>query len=271
MKNPALVILTLLVSSVAAYAGKVDTLSFFSKALRKPTKLVVVTPDNYETKKNRLPVVYLLHGHSGNYSDWSKISPLAAKADELNMIIVCPDGGFNSWYFDSPLDSTVRYETMVSDELVNYIDQHYLTIADRKHRAITGLSMGGHGALYLAFRHKEVFGAAGSTSGGVDIRPFPRNWQLSRVLGELETNAGNWEKNTVINLADGIKNGEQKLIIDCGTEDFFLEVNRKFHQKLLDLKIDHDYIERPGAHNRAYWGNSIDYQLLFFKKFFEAA
>lgn len=261
----------LLLTIASVYAGKVDTLSFYSNALKKETKFVVVTPDNYALKKAKLPVVYLLHGHSGNYSDWSKISPLAARADELNVIIVCPDGGFNSWYFDSPVDSTVRYETMVSSELINYIDQHYLTIADRKHRAITGLSMGGHGALYLAFHHKDLFGAVGSTSGGVDIRPFPKNWQLNKVLGDIETSSANWEKNTVINMADGIKNGEQKIIFDCGTGDFFLDVNRRFHQKLLDLKIDHDYIERPGAHNRAYWGNSIDYQLLFFKKFFEGA
>ncbi len=268
MKN--LILLTsLLLIAVATFAGKVDTVYFYSKALKKETKFTIATPENYSLKKNQYPVVYLLHGHSGNYSDWSQITSLAAKADELNVIIVCPDGGYNSWYFDSPVDSAVRYETMVSVELINYIDTHYATIADRKHRAITGLSMGGHGGLYLGFRHKDLFGAVGSTSGGVDIRPFPKNWQLSKVLGDLETHTANWDSNTVINLVDRVKNGEQKIIVDCGTGDFFLEVNRKLHQKLLELKIDHDYTERPGGHNRPYWNNSIDYQLLFFKKYFE--
>ena len=67
---------------------------------------------------------------------------------------------------------------------------------------------------------------------------------------------------------DNLKNGELKIIFDCGLDDFFLEVNRNLHKKLMDRKIDHDYIERPGGHNVAYWHNSIDYQVLFFEKFF---
>jgi enterochelin esterase-like enzyme len=67
---------------------------------------------------------------------------------------------------------------------------------------------------------------------------------------------------------DSLKNGQLKLIFDCGTSDFFLTVNRRLHEKLLDKKIDHDYTERPGGHNSAYWRNSIDYQLLFFWKYF---
>ncbi len=260
----------MLLFAVAVFAGNTDTVSFYSKALKKETRFVIVTPANYSLNKTRLPVVYLLHGHSGNYASWLHDAPqLVNKSDELNMVFVFPDGGFNSWYFDSPVDSTVRYETMITTELISYVDQHYQTLADRAHRAITGLSMGGHGALYLAFRHNSLFGAAGSISGGVDIRPFPKNWQLNKVLGDIETNKENWEKNTVINLVDRVKNGEQRIVFDCGTGDFFLAVNRNLHLKMIDLKIDHDYAERPGQHNKAYWGNSIDYQLLFFKKYFD--
>ena len=82
-------------------------------------------------------------------------------ADEKGIIFVCPDGK-DSWYWDSPKNPAYRYETFVSSELVNYIDRNYKTIADRKGRAITGLSMGGHGAMWLGIRHKDVFGAAGS-------------------------------------------------------------------------------------------------------------
>ncbi len=253
----------------SAFAGTVDTVSIYSKALKKETRFVIITPSGQKQKADHLPVVYLLHGYSGNYSSWLHDAPqLIAKSDELNMILVCPDGGYSSWYFDSPVDSTFHYETYITNELIPYIDQKYPTIPDRKHRAITGLSMGGHGAFYLAFLHKDLFGAAGSISGGVDIRPFPKNWQLDKVLGTQEAHKENWEKNTVINLADQLKNGEQKITFDCGTADFFLVVNRNLHQKLLDKNIDHDYAERPGQHNKAYWGNSIDYQLLFFKKYF---
>lgn len=183
------------------------------------------------------------------------------------MIIVCPDG-MNSWYWDSPEVPTSRYETFVGSELVSYVDSHFPTIKDRKGRAITGLSMGGHGALWLACRHKEIFGAMGSTSGGVDIRPFNTNWGIKILLGDYDTHKQIWEDHTAITQVDKIANGDLAIIIDCGVDDFFLEVNKSLHQYLLDRKIDHDFIIRPGMHNWAYWNNSMDYQLMFFDKFF---
>ena len=129
-------------------------------------------------------------------------------------------------------------------------------------------SMGGHGAMWISFRHKDMFGAAGSTSGGVDIRPFPNNWEMSMQLGKEADNREVWENHTVINQIDHLKNGDLAIIVDCGYKDFFFEVNNKFHEKLLEYKIDHDFIVRPGAHTGEYWKNSIDYQILFFKNFF---
>lgn len=252
-------------------AGEVDTISIYSSVMKKKISCVIIRPDSYKNTSLNYPVVYLLHGYSGNYSQWISLAPqLKNKVDELQLIIVCPDGGFNSWYFDSPVDSTVRYETFVSQEVTGYIDKNYHTLADRKHRAISGLSMGGHGGLYLGIRHQDIYGAAGSISGGVDIRPFPNNWDLKKKLGDSICCKENWERNTDINIAATLKKGDLSLIIDCGTQDFFIQVNRNLHQRLLERNIDHDYIERPGAHNNTYWKNSIDYQLLFFKKFFEA-
>lgn len=257
--------------SLSAHAGNADTITVFSSSMKKDIKCVIITPSSHKKAKNSFPVIYLLHGYSGNYAQWPKLAPqLKDKADELQVILVCPDGGFSSWYFDSPVDSSYRYETFVSRELVSYIDKNYKTIPQRTHRAITGLSMGGHGGLYLAIRNKEVYGAAGSTSGGVDFRPFPTKWEIVKRLGDTLCCRENWDKHAVINVVDSLKNKELSLIVDCGTGDFFLQVNRNFHQKLLDRKIEHDYTERPGVHNNNYWKNSIDYQLLFFKKFFDS-
>ena len=129
--------------------------------------------------------------------------------------------------------------------------------------------MGGHGALWNAIRHTDVFGAAGSTSGGVDIRPFSKNWMMPEQLGEMETNKEVWEQHTVINQVDKLQKDDLAMIIDCGEADFFLDVNKNLHKRLLELKIDHDFITRPGGHNGEYWNNSIDYQILFFSKFFK--
>ncbi len=251
-------------------AGETDTVLVYSASMRKDVRCVVIRPAGYTSGNKAYPVVYLLHGYGGNYSQWPKLAPqLKNKVDELQMILVCPDGGIGSWYLDSPVDSSFKYETFVSRELIAYVDSHFRTLPDRNHRAITGLSMGGHGGLYLSIRHKDLYGAAGSTSGGVDFRPFPKNWDLSKRLGDTVCCKQNWESNTVFNVADNLHNKELKLIIDCGVDDFFLQVNRNFHQKLLSMKIEHDYTERPGAHNNDYWRNSIDYQLVFFKKYFE--
>lgn len=261
-------LLGLCLSGYLSFAAKVDTLLTNSAAMNKQIKAAVVTPDAY-TGQKEMPVVYLLHGYSGNYADWVNKAPLIKElADRYQFIIVCPDGGFGSWYLDSPADASFKYETYVVGELVPWVDRKYKTIKDRKGRAITGLSMGGHGALYLAFRHQDVFGAAGSTSGGVDIRPFPNNWDLSKRLGSFAEHADIWEKHTVTNMLHLLEPNKLALIIDCGTEDFFFPVNEKLHQKLLERNIPHDYITRPGAHNWQYWSNSVTYQLLFMHHFF---
>ncbi|GHT35602.1 esterase [Bacteroidia bacterium] len=249
-------------------AAKVDTVRTHSTVMNKEIKAAVILPDNYSEGK-ALPVVYLLHGYSGNFTGWAGdlygVKPLA---DHYGMIIVSPDGAFSSWYFDSPVDKDSQYETYFIKELVPWIDAHYNTIASPRGRGISGLSMGGHGALYLAFKHLDVFGAAGSMSGGVDIRPFPNNWDLAKRLGTYAEHPENWENNTVINMLHLLNPNPPALIIDCGTDDFFYEVNCQLHEQLLYRNIPHDFISRPGEHNVQYWRNSIPYHLLFMHRFF---
>ncbi|HWK08387.1 MAG TPA: alpha/beta hydrolase-fold protein [Puia sp.] len=209
--------LILLLSFAFGVCAQTDTIGVHSTAMNKDIKCVLIHPSHAAAPGTRWPVIYLLHGYGGSYAQWPETAPqLQQEADEWGILFVCPDGGLGSWYFDSPVDPSICYETFITKELIPYIDSHYLTIADRQHRAITGLSMGGHGGLYLGIRHQDLFGAAGATS-------------------------------------------------------FFLQVNRDLHLKLLEKKIDHDYTERPGGHNGAYWSNSIDYQILFFRKYFRKA
>ncbi len=249
-------------------ASKVDTVVTYSASMKKNIKAVVITPNNYSTQ-HIYNVVYLLNGYSGNYASWVEGMPVIKKlCDEYGVIIVCPDGNYSSWYFDSPIDSSFRYETYVSTELIKYVDSHYHTNPSRTGRAISGLSMGGHGAFYIAFRHQDVFGAVGSMSGGVDIRPFPLKWDISKTLGNYKDHPENWEKNTDINLVYLLTPGSLAITFDCGTEDFFYGVNVALHKKLLERNIPHDFTTRPGGHTQNYWGNSIQYQMLFFSNYF---
>lgn len=262
-------ILLSVVFSLPVIAAKVDTVITFSNAMKKNIKAVVITPEGYVKDRN-YPVLYLLHGYSGGFADWIKYVPEIKQLADINhMIIVCPDGNFGSWYFDSPVDANWKYETYIGVELVNWIDAKYKTIADRKARAITGLSMGGHGAFYLAIKHQDTFGAVGSMSGGVDIKPFPKNWDIATRLGTLEEKPENWKKNSVIDMIDAIKPKSLAIAFECGTNDFFFNVNENLHQQLLYRNIAHDYTVRPGEHNWKYWANAIKYQVQFFSDFFK--
>lgn len=267
-KRLSLLCFAFLAISFWSNAAIIDTVETYSDVMKKKIKAVVVRPDNYNNLKE-MPVVYLLHGYSDAYDGWlKKGNGFQAAADQYNMMIVCPDGGYSSWYWDSPIDPKYQYETYVSKELVNFIDSKYKTIKSPKGRGITGLSMGGHGALYLALRHQDVYGTAGSMSGGVDIRPFPNNWDMAKRLGKYAENKEAWEKNTVMNLLNLLTPNSLALIIDCGTEDFFFQVNENLHKELLYRNIPHDYITRPGGHNWPYWQNAVKYQMLFMNNFF---
>lgn len=236
--------------------------------MNKEIEAIVITPEGYSAQQS-YPVLYLLHGYSDKYDGWiSKVPAIEDYADLYNFIIVCPDGNYSGWYLDSPVDSTYRYETYTARELPQWIDEHFSTIRSREGRAVTGLSMGGHGAFYLAFRNQDIFGAAGSMSGGVDLRPFPNNWDLAKRLGTYAEHPDNWEKNSVINLVYLLTPGSLSLTFECGTGDFFYQVNCNLHEKLLERNIPHDFTVRPGVHNWEYWANSIAYQALFFHHFF---
>ena len=250
-------------------AATVDTVVIHSNAMNKDIKCVVIKPGKKKAKLKTYPVVYLLHGYSGNYSNWiMKVPALKQYADEYDLMIVCPDGDYSSWYFDSPVDPAMKYETYIGEEVPAYIDAHYPTINNRKARAITGLSMGGHGGLFLGFRHAERFGACGSMSGGVDLNASRNKYDIIKRIGDTISHADNWKQYSVINVVEQYPEDSTSIIIDCGTEDFFYSINHALHKKMLQLKIPHDYIERPGKHDWNYWENAVKYQLLFFREYF---
>jgi S-formylglutathione hydrolase FrmB len=260
--------LSLVSAGTSVQAASVDTVSIYSRAMHKSSKCVVILPESYKNNANRFPVVYLLHGYSGDYSNWiQKVPGLKSYVDEFQLIVVCPDGNYDSWYLDSPVDSTLRYETYIAEEVPHYIDSAYHTLAEKKDRAISGLSMGGQGALSIAWKHPEFFGAAGSMSGVQDLSPYKNGYDLKKILGDTLENAL-FAQNSVVNTVTEIPYASQALIIDCGVRDPFIKTNRQLHAELLERKIPHDYIERNGTHNWAYWSNAVGYQLLFFHTYF---
>lgn len=267
--NYRILFLSITLFITVCICATIDTVTVHSTKMNKDISNVVILPKDYDSnKEGGYPVVYLLHGHSGNDKTWLNMkSNLPELATDYQFIFVCPDGS-TSWYWDSPIDSSSQYETYVAKELVAYVDSAYNTINRADGRAITGLSMGGHGALWLTINNPEVFGICGSMSGGVDIRPFPRNWDMAKTLGAFEKNKKVWDEYTVITHIELLKPYGTPIILDCGQDDFFIGVNEELHKKMLDLGMQHTYTTSPGVHNRVYWRKSIDSHLKFFDEFF---
>lgn len=267
-----------------SYGAHVDTLAIQSPSMQKVVKAAVLLPDSYKGANKAYPVIYLLHGGQGSYRDWlSKTGDkllLHKLAEQYQLIIVMPDAGLMSYYFDSPLDKTSQYETFVSKELIEKIDGMYNTIKDRKGRIIAGLSMGGHGAMYLSTRHPGLYCAAGSMSGVMDLNTklwnVPPDFAKSRdanfekLLGAPKDTASRFREYSTVGMADKMKANDVKLIFDCGFDDIMIKPNRELHKLLLANGTPHDYIERPGKHEWPYWENAVTYQFLFFYKVLKA-
>ena len=255
-------------NSFQSHAATVDTVLVRSNSMKKDIKNVVISPSS-DTPAH-FPVLYLLHGYGGCYNSWIKRVPDLKKiADDYKMIIVCPDGAFSSWYVDSPVDTTMRFETYISKELVDYIDNHYKTKKEgNKGRAISGFSMGGFGAMFLALRHPDVFGACGSLSGALNLSYIKTNFDVNKRLGDTVLNAKYYTDWSIINLLKNNPSIKMPIILDCGREDFIYGMSKEANEKMIELNIPHDYIERPGKHDWNYWRNAVEYEALFFRNFF---
>lgn len=267
-------------AGLSAFAAKVDSLEVPSASMNKSYKAAVVLPDSYVNSKNKAayPVLYLLHGASGHFRNWLTSTPdkmlVKNLADQYNLIIVMPEGEVYGWYLDSPVNPESKFETHIINEVIPKVDATYRTIANKNGRVISGLSMGGHGAMYLSTRHPELFCAAGTMSGAMDM-----NWSKFRIsesyyqslrdrfqklLGTPDPNSEIVAKHSVVNMVEAIKKNGLAIVIDCGVDDFLIDVNRELHQRLLYNQVSHDYIERPGEHTWEYWQNSLPYHVLFF-------
>ncbi|WP_057935806.1 alpha/beta hydrolase [Algoriphagus resistens] len=274
----SLILLVFLPTLVFAQA-KVDTIEVFSQAMNKTLKAAVTTPSTYDGSKE-FATLYLLHGGSGAFSDWHKKTTepgiVNRMAEEYDLIIVTPGVGPSSYYYDSPKMDSVQYETYITEELIPLVDQRYKTLAKKESRAITGLSMGGHGAIMLSAKHPDLFAVATSMSGvmNIDTRLWKvpeefsklRQGQQREMLGEDLRYDAPFNTYTAVGLVDKMKENGIALLMDCGVDDFLLETNRQMHQLLLENGTPHDYTERPGAHTWEYWTEALPYHLLFADK-----
>jgi S-formylglutathione hydrolase FrmB len=238
---------------------------FQSDFLNQPDTVWVFTPEN-QSSDTSYPLLYLLHGWSGNYHYWDDIIDCQDYANRYGFIIVCPDGLYDSWYLDSPVKSENQYEQFFKKELSTYVENNYPV--QKQHVFITGLSMGGHGALYLMEKIPEYFAAAGSLSGLLDLHDWGNQYGIDRILGISKATDPNktFEEYSVLGNIVQLTKANKPLIVSCGTEDPFYQINVRFAEICIDNLINIQFIESPGNHNSSYWQSAVKAHFAFFKE-----
>ncbi|WP_051189428.1 alpha/beta hydrolase [Daejeonella oryzae] len=255
--NTYIGVLFLLISA-PAYAQ--DTLIYKSEYLSKPDTVLIFKPQNFSPAKS-LPLVYLLHGYGGNYNQWNSIIDAQKQADKYGFILVCPDANLNSWYINSPVKSKSQFQNFFFSELYPDILKKYHP--NQKQIFISGLSMGGQGALNLFIQKPELFLSAGSSSGVMDLKKSSDKYGLTSLIGP-STEAGLWDDFSVLKLVEKLKGSEKPFIFDCGTLDPFHRGNVDLMEKCATLNLAATFISQPGKHDRQYWKKSIEKHFDFF-------
>lgn len=241
-----------------APAVVVRKLSLFSTARNKKTAYYACIPQGQRLPE-KLPVLYLLHGAWDSYTAWMEHaeSGLRQLARQYGVIVILPDGDPFGWYADSPFDSANQIETYLLEELIPHVEANLP--ANPSLRSIAGLSMGGQGALGLALRNRGLFLSASSMSGILDITTHVGQWELERVFGELEENRALWERHSVFFLmqqAEQVRNLPMQITVSLD-DVLALQDNRRVHQLLNHLGMEHEYRESPGNHDWEYWVSEL--------------
>jgi enterochelin esterase family protein len=247
--------------------------AFRSALLHSSVRYCVYLPASYSAanaKTRKYPVLYLLHGLGGNEQsialdgEWNQLLDLQRQNLVGDFLVVAPDGG-DTFYINSR-DGKTPYNDFFVKEFVPFIEHTYRVRGERAARGITGFSMGGYGALRMAFSHPEMFGSVSSHSGALMRAPPgeisavapPSNLAaelLAKVFGNPIDRAF-WDLNSPFVLArkNAAALAKMKIYFDCGTEDSygFYRGASELDETLDSLKIPHEFHLYPGRHSVSY-------------------
>jgi S-formylglutathione hydrolase FrmB len=258
---------------LAQAQGRTDCNVINSRILRQAVHYCVQLPPGYDSKESppRFPVLYFLHGLGQNEQTlfstggWSVIEDLRREHKITDFLVVAPEGK-RSFYINSA-DGAIRYSDFFLQEFIPSIESKYRVRPGRKSRAITGISMGGYGALRFAFAHPELFSAVSAQSAAL-ITQTPQELAtaghsgtpLGRLLGPAfgePINVPHWQQNSVFILARKNQSGLRNLAIyfNCGQEDDFgfEDGAAALHRQLQSEGVKHEYRSYPGDHSLTYF------------------
>lgn len=250
--------------------------NFFSPVLGFNTDIDVFIPtpnsdeilnkkkSDYFVENVKFPVLYLLHGAYGDYTDWMRLTSIEKYAQNHKLAVVMPSAS-NSFYQDMFLGSD--YLTYLTEELPQFVTKVFPISRKREDTFVAGLSMGGYGAVRLAMTKPEQYAACASLSGAIDIIGCKKQisdgiidgpFQWNNIFEDAETIGGtDADLFALIEKQKAKGKSIPKVFQTCGTEDFIYPVNVAAHQKLLDAGVDLTYEEHPGIHDWDYWDTHI--------------
>lgn len=238
------------------------TIDFKSDLMNAKAPFIVILPVGYEQSVRRYPVLLLLHGLTGHYTDWVLNTNVVLYARKYPLIIVMPEGG-NGWYTNGVAPND-KWEDYIFKEVIPYVNSHYRTLPQTRSWAVAGLSMGGYGAMKFGLKYPGQFAVAASMSGALNAPDWKDSEMVSwaPVKTSLHASFGpegapGHTANSLPVLLDQAKVTLPFLYLDCGTEDGLLGDNRKFADLLQSKKIPHEYRERPGIHDWIEWDSQI--------------
>ena len=244
---------------------------FYSQALSGQTDFWAVLPNDippFMAGENphykRAPkVVVLLHGYSGNASDWITGSPIRELAGEYNLAVLTPNGR-NSFYVDK--ESTgEKYAQFVGEELLDYAGRAFGLNVSRENCIIGGFSMGGFGALHTGLmfeRYGKVIALSSAliVNGLADMKdnPMANRAYYENVFGDL-SRAAETDHNPEVLVKQRIAEGKELpgIFMACGSEDFLIEANNGFDRFLTEQGVRHEYLVTPGIHNWKFWNSCL--------------
>ena len=263
-----LAVIAFAAAAANAQRASVETVQFQSKLINATLPYNVILPPGYRASATtRYPVLYLLHGWAGHYTDWLTRTNVADYAAQYRIIVVMPEGN-DSWYVDGAAGTNDKYESYILKELMPDVDKRYRTIQSRYGRAIAGLSMGGYGAIKYGLKYPATFAFAGSISGAFGVTRYTEKEMGGANLQPFMNTFGpvgsqTRKANDVFEIARGLSPGLVASLpyfyFDCGTEDAaqHFRPNRELSELFLEKKIPHEYRELPGNHSWQYWDQQI--------------
>jgi enterochelin esterase-like enzyme len=266
-----------------------DSCTMNSEVLGGERRYAIYLPPGYETSQRSYPVLYLLHGGGDDQTGWVQFGEVQHLADKAiadgtatPMVIAMPDANTERRGYFNDIRGGWDYEDFFFEEFIPHIESTYRVKADKRYRAVAGLSMGGGGSFMYAMHHPEMFSSAcplSASTGHRTLEDARRRYNRPRrneTDDQLEPVADDkieeyLKRHSALQLANNMPVDELKSVrwyIDCGDDDFLYEGNSLIHIAMRKREIPHEFRVRDGGHRWSYWRSALPTVLSFVSESF---